>query len=376
MAAPTEPPSYLTLHNDAVWAHVRGLFPPDEVPDKLEEAMSPGELDQLADGTIALQQMLVTTTTTASGAFLVRRLSNAEHAVLLEVAPFLKEHLCEAKEEAGAGGNKVATTADGGASAASDDAPALAAFFEEAAKRASQADFPKASSNAKLELYGLFKRATMCSSSSSSRPGMMDPVGRAKFDAWAKCDGLGEAEARARYVALVQSVDPSFQTLVDSSGTGAGKAAAAAVAATATTATQESLLVHVLFHFSVDASTLAQGFPNNSDSGCDRHFVVSPAAVSAFRHVPAPLATATAATAATALAAPATNPSAAPASTTAATATAVRAATAAVGAQQEQQMRKSPGVARYDDVVEIGAAAHHAEAHRLKVRRRRKGGRD
>ena len=44
--------------------------------------------------------------------------------------------------------------------------------------------------------------------------------------------------------------------------------------------------------------------------------------------------------------------------------------------QQEQQMRKSPGVVRYDDVVEIGAAAHHAEAHRLKVRRRRKGGRD
>ena len=135
--------------------------------------------------------------------------------------------------------------------------------------------------------------------------------------------------------------------------------------------------MHVLFHFSVDASTLAQGFPNNSDSGCDRHFVVSPAAVSAFRHVPAPLATATAATAATiAAVTAATNPSAAPASTTAATATAVRAATAAVGAQQEQQMRKSPGVARYDDVVEIGAAAHHAEAHRLKVRRRRKGGKD
>lgn len=82
--------------------------------------------------------------------------------------------------------------------------------FRKAAEQATHADFPQASSDVKLQLYGLFKQATKGSCSSTSRPGVMDQVGRAKYDAWAKCSQLSKAGARARYVALVRSVDPSF----------------------------------------------------------------------------------------------------------------------------------------------------------------------
>ena len=82
--------------------------------------------------------------------------------------------------------------------------------FRKAAEQATHADFPQASSDVKLQLYGLFKQATKGSCSSTSRPGVMDQVGRAKYDAWAKCSKLSNADARTRYVALVRSVDPSF----------------------------------------------------------------------------------------------------------------------------------------------------------------------
>jgi acyl-CoA-binding protein len=53
-----------------------------------------------------------------------------------------------------------------------------------------------------LDLYGLFKQATD-GDVKGSRPGILDPKGRAKFDAWTSRKGLAQAEARTRYVALV-----------------------------------------------------------------------------------------------------------------------------------------------------------------------------
>jgi acyl-CoA-binding protein len=58
-------------------------------------------------------------------------------------------------------------------------------------------------SNAELlDLYGLYKQATE-GDATGSRPGLLDPKGRAKFDAWTSRKGVARAEARTRYVALV-----------------------------------------------------------------------------------------------------------------------------------------------------------------------------
>lgn len=56
-----------------------------------------------------------------------------------------------------------------------------------------------------LELYALYKQAT-AGDASGSRPGMFDPVGRAKFDAWAKKKGTAPDAARTSYVARVQGM--------------------------------------------------------------------------------------------------------------------------------------------------------------------------
>jgi diazepam-binding inhibitor (GABA receptor modulating acyl-CoA-binding protein) len=53
-----------------------------------------------------------------------------------------------------------------------------------------------------LELYALFKQATV-GDVSGSRPGMMDFKGRAKFDAWTAKKGRPRDAAMRDYVALV-----------------------------------------------------------------------------------------------------------------------------------------------------------------------------
>ncbi len=56
-----------------------------------------------------------------------------------------------------------------------------------------------------LQLYGLYKQAT-AGDATGSRPGMLDPVGRAKWDAWAARKGTSRDEARRRYVSLVDEL--------------------------------------------------------------------------------------------------------------------------------------------------------------------------
>jgi diazepam-binding inhibitor (GABA receptor modulating acyl-CoA-binding protein) len=73
--------------------------------------------------------------------------------------------------------------------------------FEEAQERVKK--LASRPSNAELlDLYALFKQATQ-GDVKGSRPGMLDPRGRAKFDAWSARKGTSQAEAKARYVALV-----------------------------------------------------------------------------------------------------------------------------------------------------------------------------
>lgn len=56
-----------------------------------------------------------------------------------------------------------------------------------------------------LRLYSLYKQATI-GDVGGKRPGMLDMVGRAKYDAWAKVKGTSQDEAMKKYVALVKKL--------------------------------------------------------------------------------------------------------------------------------------------------------------------------
>ena len=63
----------------------------------------------------------------------------------------------------------------------------------------------KPDNNTLLDLYALYKQGTE-GDASGRRPGIMDPVGRAKFDAWAGKKGTSNDDAMAGYVALVKKL--------------------------------------------------------------------------------------------------------------------------------------------------------------------------
>ncbi|RJK94893.1 acyl-CoA-binding protein [Vallicoccus soli] len=54
----------------------------------------------------------------------------------------------------------------------------------------------------KLRLYALYKQAT-AGDPTGRRPGLLDPVGRAKHDAWAGAAGTSREDAQRAYVDLV-----------------------------------------------------------------------------------------------------------------------------------------------------------------------------
>jgi diazepam-binding inhibitor (GABA receptor modulator, acyl-CoA-binding protein) len=56
-----------------------------------------------------------------------------------------------------------------------------------------------------LELYALYKQGTE-GDATGRRPGIMDPVGRAKFDAWAGKKGTSNDDAMKGYIALVKKL--------------------------------------------------------------------------------------------------------------------------------------------------------------------------
>ncbi|HHU10772.1 MAG TPA: acyl-CoA-binding protein [Intrasporangiaceae bacterium] len=57
----------------------------------------------------------------------------------------------------------------------------------------------------KLKLYALYKQATE-GDVTGKRPGFTNPVGRAKYDAWATLKGANADDARAHYVAIVEDL--------------------------------------------------------------------------------------------------------------------------------------------------------------------------
>lgn len=56
-----------------------------------------------------------------------------------------------------------------------------------------------------LKLYSYYKQGTE-GDVSGKRPGMMNLKGRAKYDAWAKIEGMNSDEAMNNYVDLVENL--------------------------------------------------------------------------------------------------------------------------------------------------------------------------
>ena len=57
----------------------------------------------------------------------------------------------------------------------------------------------------KLKIYALFKQST-AGTVTTKRPGMMDFVGRAKWDAWNSLGSMSQEEAQKTYIQLVDSL--------------------------------------------------------------------------------------------------------------------------------------------------------------------------
>lgn len=57
-----------------------------------------------------------------------------------------------------------------------------------------------------LKIYSLYKQATE-GDVEGKRPGMLDMVGRAKFDAWDKLKGKSKDDAMQEYVDLIESLE-------------------------------------------------------------------------------------------------------------------------------------------------------------------------
>ena len=78
--------------------------------------------------------------------------------------------------------------------------------FEEAVNyiQTAEGDF-KPSNEMKLEFYALYKQATE-GDVSGKRPGMMDFVGRAKYDAWEKLKGMSNDDAMQQYIDKLESL--------------------------------------------------------------------------------------------------------------------------------------------------------------------------
>ncbi|NBW98277.1 acyl-CoA-binding protein [bacterium] len=56
-----------------------------------------------------------------------------------------------------------------------------------------------------LQLYALFKQGTE-GDVTGNRPGLLDPKGRAKFDAWTQKKSLSKEESQQQYIALVKTL--------------------------------------------------------------------------------------------------------------------------------------------------------------------------
>ena len=86
----------------------------------------------------------------------------------------------------------------------SEAAPTLDSQFEDAVARSRLLAVTPPESTL-LELYALYKQSSE-GDVHAKRPGPLDVVARAKYDAWARVKGVNRDEAMRRYIALVASL--------------------------------------------------------------------------------------------------------------------------------------------------------------------------
>uniref|UniRef100_A0A0B6YVD8 ACB domain-containing protein n=1 Tax=Arion vulgaris TaxID=1028688 RepID=A0A0B6YVD8_9EUPU len=62
----------------------------------------------------------------------------------------------------------------------------------------------------KLELYALFKQATVGDCNTDRPTGLFDLAGKAKWDSWSGVKGKSQDEARSDYVAKVEELKKAY----------------------------------------------------------------------------------------------------------------------------------------------------------------------
>jgi len=77
-------------------------------------------------------------------------------------------------------------------------------LFEDAASAAKALD-ERPDNDTLLKLYALYKQGSE-GDVSGEKPGFFDFVGVAKYEAWEKLQGLGQEDARTKYVDLVRKL--------------------------------------------------------------------------------------------------------------------------------------------------------------------------
>lgn len=80
----------------------------------------------------------------------------------------------------------------------------LQAKFEQAAKDVTMLSEPPDNQDM-LKLYGMYKQATK-GDCTGARPGMLDFVGRAKYDAWKALEGNSQDAAKQQYIDYVNGL--------------------------------------------------------------------------------------------------------------------------------------------------------------------------
>jgi len=60
-----------------------------------------------------------------------------------------------------------------------------------------------------LKIYGLYKQATI-GDVNTARPGLLDPKGKAKWDAWEKNKGLSQEDAKKQYVETAKTLIETY----------------------------------------------------------------------------------------------------------------------------------------------------------------------
>jgi len=79
------------------------------------------------------------------------------------------------------------------------------ATFEEAVDIINNKVNKTLSNDELMDIYGLYKQSTV-GDCNTSRPGMMDFKGKAKWNGWNAKKGLSQEDAKTQYIALAQKL--------------------------------------------------------------------------------------------------------------------------------------------------------------------------